>query len=238
LGNGYAHFFQTLWNYQSILLGLRFVLSFLVLLLPATAMGLTLPVFSHIFRWRCVPSQKLRCHSGRVYSRIEPQADRYRGYFKGGIRPRDLYSGPFSSNPLRDPRVTAFVQDGRFFLQGSPRQYDIKTGEPPPPKVAGSVNLYTEEFFSLMNDRLKEGGIATFWLPVDQLKVSEAKAILRAFRNAFPNTSVWAGADEEWIMMGIKGPGRRVQEGKIRRLWSDSGTGGTSGASGWRLQSN
>ena len=136
-----------------------------------------------------------------------------------------FYSGPYSANPLRDPRVTTFVQDGRFFLQGSPRQYDIITGEPPPPKVAGSVNLYTEEFFSLMNSRLKEGGIATFWLPVDQLKVSEAKAILRAFRNAFPNTSVWAGADEEWIMVGIKGPGQRVQEREIRRLWSDSGTG-------------
>src|SRR5207248_6883640 len=90
-------------------------------------------------------------------------------------------------------------------LQGSPRQYDIITGEPPPPKVAGSVNLYTEEFFSLMNSRLKQGGIATFWLPVDQLKVSEAKAILRAFRNAFPNASVWAGADEEWIIAGHQG---------------------------------
>ncbi len=137
-----------------------------------------------------------------------------------------FYSGPYSANPLRDPRVTSFVQDGRFFLQGSPRQYDIITGEPPPPKIAGSVNLYTEEFFSLMNSRLKEGGIATFWLPVDQLKVNEAKAILRAFRNAFPNTSVWAGPDEEWIIMGIKGPGRRVQEGEIRRLWNDPVTGG------------
>jgi len=35
---------QTLWNYQPTLLGLRFVLSFLILLLPTTAMGLTLPV--------------------------------------------------------------------------------------------------------------------------------------------------------------------------------------------------
>src|SRR5438128_11709102 len=77
-----------------------------------------------------------------------------------------------------------------------------------------------------MNARLKEGGIATFWLPVDQLKVSEAKAILRGFRKAFPNTSVWASADEEWIMMGIKGPGRRVPEAEIRRLWSDAVTGG------------
>ena len=77
---------------------------------------------------------------------------------------------------------------GDFFLQASPQQYDIISGEPPPPKVAGAVNLYTEEFFSLMRSRLKEGGIATFWLPINQLKVDEAKAILRAFHNAFPST--------------------------------------------------
>src|SRR5262252_7895188 len=35
---------QLLWNYQPTLLGLRFVVSFLILLLPTTAMGLTLPV--------------------------------------------------------------------------------------------------------------------------------------------------------------------------------------------------
>ncbi len=118
----------------------------------------------------------------------------------------DFYSGINYSNPLRDPRAHAFVQDGRFFLQASPQQYDIISGEPPPPKVPGSVNLYTEEFFSLMKGRLKEGGIATFWLPINQLKVEEAKAILRAFHNAFPNASVWASADQQWIMMGIKGP--------------------------------
>src|SRR5438128_10939416 len=33
-----------LWNYQPTLIGLRFVLSFLILLVPTTAMGLTLPV--------------------------------------------------------------------------------------------------------------------------------------------------------------------------------------------------
>src|SRR6266571_403513 len=138
----------------------------------------------------------------------------------------DFYSGINYSNPLRDPRVRAFVQDGRFFLQASPRQYDVISGEPPPPKVAGSVNLYTEEFFSLMNSRLKEGGIATFWLPIDLLKVDEAKAILRAFHDAFANASVWAGADQDWIMMGIKGSGRKVKEEEIRQLWSQSGSGG------------
>jgi spermidine synthase len=137
----------------------------------------------------------------------------------------DFYSGINYSNPLRDPRVTAFVQDGRFFLQASPRHYDIISGEPPPPKVEGSVNLYTEEFFSLMHSRLKEGGIVTFWLPINQLKVEEAKAILRAFHNVFSNASVWASADREWIMMGIKGPGRAMKEGEIRQLWKEPATG-------------
>ena len=133
----------------------------------------------------------------------------------------DLYLGINYSNPLRDPRVHAVVQDGRFFLQASPRQYDVISGEPPPPKMAGSVNLYTQEFFSLLNGRLKDGGIATFWLPINQLKVDEAKAILRAFHNVFPNASLWASADEQWIMMGIKGQGRAINEEEIGRLWSD-----------------
>ncbi len=137
----------------------------------------------------------------------------------------DFYSSINYSSPLRDPRVHAVVQDGRFFLQATPRHYDVISGEPPPPKTAGSVNLYTGEFFSLMNSRLKEGGIATFWLPINQLKVEEAKAILRAFHNAFPNSSVWASANQDWIMMGIKGPRRKASEEEIRRLWSEPGTG-------------
>jgi spermidine synthase len=137
----------------------------------------------------------------------------------------DFYSGINYSNPLRDPRVHAVVQDGRFFLQASPRQYDVISGEPPPPKNAGSVNLYTEEFFLLVKNRLKEGGIATFWLPINQLKVEEAKAILRAFHNAFPNASVWASANQDWMMMGINGPGRKVKEEEVRQLWSNADSG-------------
>jgi spermidine synthase len=141
------------------------------------------------------------------------------------IRLADSYSGMGYTNPLRDPRATTFIQDGRFFLQAAPRQYDIISGEPPPPKNAGSVNLYSKEFFSLMKGRLKEGGIATFWLPLDQLKLNEAKAILRAFHDVFPNASVWADADENWIMMGINGPGRKISEEELRRLWKDPATG-------------
>src|SRR3984893_3040673 len=44
LGDWMQPVWQALWSHHSVLLGLRFVLSFLILLVPTTAMGLTLPV--------------------------------------------------------------------------------------------------------------------------------------------------------------------------------------------------
>jgi predicted membrane-bound spermidine synthase len=134
----------------------------------------------------------------------------------------DFYTGPGYSNPLRDPRVTTFVQDGRFFLQACPARYDIITGEPPPLKTAGTVNLYTQQFFLLMKGRLKDGGIASFWLPLYQLTTNETKAILRAFHNVFPNSSVWATSDLEWVMIGMKSPLRMPDEEHARRLWTNA----------------
>jgi hypothetical protein len=75
-----------------------------------------------------------------------------------------------------------------------------------------------------MSSRLKPGGIATFWLPLDQLTVNDAKVILRAFHNAFPNSLVWASADQEWIMMGIKGAPHRTSDAEVRSLWRDTNT--------------
>lgn len=137
----------------------------------------------------------------------------------------DFYTGPGYSNPLRDPRVTTFVQDGRFFLQACPTRYDIITGEPPPLKTVGTVNLYTRQFFSLMKGRLKDGGVASFWLPLYQLTTNETKAILRAFLNVFPNASVWATSDLEWVMIGINPPLRNPDKELARKLWTDPTSG-------------
>jgi spermidine synthase len=69
---------------------------------------------------------------------------------------------------------------------------------------------------------LNDGGIATYWLPIYQLNIEETKSILRAFHNAFLNTLVWSGPDEEWIMMGIKGAPRKIDNEQLERLWRDS----------------
>jgi hypothetical protein len=76
-----------------------------------------------------------------------------------------------------------------------------------------------------MNGRLKEGGIVSFWLPIYLVTVDETKAILRAFRNVFPNASIWATSDMEWVMVGIKPPVGKPDKELARRLFTDPGSG-------------
>jgi len=124
-------------------------------------------------------------------------------------------------NPTRDPRVTVHIEDGRFFLRTTGRVYDIITGEPPPPKAGLVVDLYTREYFRLMAARLKEGGVASYWLPVNQLTAGDARAIVRAFCDAFTGCSLWEGDSGNWILAGIKGSGRVPTEQGISRQWQD-----------------
>lgn len=109
------------------------------------------------------------------------------------------------ASPAADPRVTLHIEDGRYFLQTTDRRFDLFTGEPPPPPLAGVVNLYTREYFELVRDRLNDGGMITYWLPIHNLSDVSAKAILRAFCDAFPDCSLWNGMDTSLMMVGSKG---------------------------------
>ena len=111
---------------------------------------------------------------------------------------------PGAANPLADPRVHVHVEDGRFFLLTTPRRFDLITAEPPPPKNAGIVNLYTRENFELMRARLSDRGIVSYWLPAYQLSQSDNKAVIRAFCDAFADCSLWTGAGPEWILVGSR----------------------------------
>jgi spermidine synthase len=133
---------------------------------------------------------------------------------------RIVYPEP-GSLPLEDPRVRVHIEDGRFFLQTTPQRFDIITGEPPPPKHAGIVNLYTREYFALVHDRLTEGGIATYWLPVHALTESDAKAILRAFCDVFEDCTLWDGSPLNWIMMGTRDARGPVSSERFTQQWRD-----------------
>jgi spermidine synthase len=131
-----------------------------------------------------------------------------------------LVFAPGERYPLDDPRVRVHIEDGRFFLATTPERFDLITGEPPPPKLPGVVNLYTREYFQLLRSRLNDGGFASYWLPVHNLSQSDAKAIVRAFCDVFEDCTLWTGAGLDWILLGSRNAVAANGDG-IRRLWSD-----------------
>ena len=143
-----------------------------------------------------------------------------------------IFTDP-KENPINDPRVRIHIEDGRFFLRSTKEKYDLITAEPPPPVLNGIVNLYTQEYFQLIYDRLSDGGIVTYWLPVYQLQVSETKSILKGFSNVFNNCSLWTGSGYEWMMVGIKNPKQSVSENDFVRQWNDPQVGSEMHALGF-----
>lgn len=122
-------------------------------------------------------------------------------------------------HPLRDRRVATRVEDGRFFLQHTDRRYDLITGEPPPPKIAGVVSLYSREYFELLRARLNPGGLVTYWLPAHQVVELDTLAIIRAFCDAFEDCSLWSGTGLDWILVGSRDGLAPVPRDRFARAW-------------------
>jgi spermidine synthase len=122
--------------------------------------------------------------------------------------------------PIHDPRVRVHIEDGRYFLQTTAQRFDLITGEPPPPGIAGVENLYTREYFQLLQDRLADGGIATYWLPLSDLSDVSTRAILRAFCDVFDDCSLWNGSGTNLMMIGTRDARGPVSEEQFTRQWN------------------
>ena len=133
---------------------------------------------------------------------------------------RVVYPEP-SELPLNDPRVRVHVEDGRYLLQATDREFDLITGEPPPPGIAGVENLYTREYFQLLRSRLAEGGIVTYWLPLSDLSEVSSKTVLRAFCDVFDDCSLWNGSGTHLMMAGTRDARRAQTEEAFAGQWAD-----------------
>jgi spermidine synthase len=111
-------------------------------------------------------------------------------------------------DPMADPRVKLHIDDGRHFVQlasaSGQAGYDLITGEPPPPIVAGVAHLYTREYFQLLYGALREGGMVTYWLPLMNLSAASSRAVMHAFCDAFPTCSLWHGSGKNFMLLGEK----------------------------------
>jgi len=92
---------------------------------------------------------------------------------------------------LRSPLSHLVVDDGRRYLERTSQQYDLITIDPPPPvEAAGSSLLYSENFYSVVRQRLRPGGILQQWLPVGDAE--DVAAVALALRRSFRYVRVFA----------------------------------------------
>ena len=123
-------------------------------------------------------------------------------------------------SPLHDPRARLHIEDGRFFLQSTTVRFDLITGEPPPPRTPGAVNIYTEEYFRLIHDRLADGGIATYWLPVARPDPgTDVHTIVRAFCDVFADCSLWNATPFDLMLAGTRAARGPASRDAIAAAW-------------------
>ncbi|MBI3462889.1 MAG: fused MFS/spermidine synthase [Planctomycetes bacterium] len=105
------------------------------------------------------------------------------------------YFHPDGPSLWRQPRLRRVVDDGRNYLLMHPDKFDVITIDPPPPvHSAGTVNLYSREFFELCRARLQPDGLACLWIP--PAAKSELMVIMATFGAVFPHTTLWTAPDE------------------------------------------
>jgi len=115
---------------------------------------------------------------------------------------------------LKSKNVHTVVNDGRNYILLSPQRYDIITVDPAPPTYsAGTVNLYTREFFQICKGRLSPDGVMCLWFPGGQ--ESEVKSLIRTFYSVFPNMKVYVGP-HGWGFYFI-GTLKEISESEVRQ---------------------
>ena len=95
----------------------------------------------------------------------------------------------------RQKNIRFIADDGRNFLLCSPDKYDIISVDPSPPIYsAGTVNLYSQEFFKLCREHLKQDGIMCLWFPLGPTTLNEDRDyLIKTFYSVFPDVSLWIG---------------------------------------------
>ncbi len=77
-----------------------------------------------------------------------------------------------------DPRTDVVLEDGRFFLRNTERRFDVILIHFPDASNLQLNRFFTAEFFRLVRDRLRPGGVLSFTLPGSDTYLSEERILV------------------------------------------------------------
>ena len=92
---------------------------------------------------------------------------------------------------LKDPRHRMIVEDARIWLASTDTMYDMITSEPSNPWIAGINNLFTREYFKLVYEKLRPGGVFCQWLQTYEISEQSIYVVLRTLGDVFPDCHIF-----------------------------------------------
>ncbi len=129
-----------------------------------------------------------------------------------------------NQNVFDRPEVNIIIMDGKNFMLLTKDTYDIIMTDSIYPGMSGSSSLYTYDHFKAVSDKLKPGGVASCWLPLD-LSRQDLRVALKAFRDVFPNMTVWycyMTFSQHALLIGKKDRPITIDMAKIEKAFADS----------------
>jgi spermidine synthase len=123
---------------------------------------------------------------------------------------------------LQDPRVEVVFDDARHFLATTRERFDVITSDPIHPWVRGNSVLFSREYYAIVRDRLRPGGIASQWVPLYETSEFAIKIQMQTFMRAFPEGTVWntaiTGRGYDVVLVGSAEPMRLELAAVQRRI--------------------
>jgi len=121
------------------------------------------------------------------------------------VRAGNVFSSQ-NYNALKNEKVNIILQDGRNHLLTTQKMYDVITSEPPPPRTAFTVNLYTKEYYEVAQKHLNPGGIVAQWIPLHSQGKQEVLMHFKTFLSVFPHAIAWMPVANEILVIGSDRP--------------------------------
>ncbi len=109
---------------------------------------------------------------------------------------------------LENPKVRTIIGDGRNHLAHTSRRYDVISSEPSNFWIAGIGNLFTEEFYRIVRDRLQPGGVVCQWIYGYNIRGEDYATAVRTFLRVFPHVTIWGNSLGDTLLLASCEPMR------------------------------
>jgi spermidine synthase len=103
---------------------------------------------------------------------------------------------PGNLGAIDDPRVSVHHGDGRNFALVDDGQYDLIGMELSSIWFAGASNLYSREFYALVRERLKPGGIFQQWVQLHHVYPRDFATVVGTLRAEFGHVALFYGGGQ------------------------------------------